>query len=192
MFNLIAAVSKNGVIGINNSIPWKCSADFQHFKKTTMNNVVVMGRKTYESLFDHMNDKSKEPLPGRLKIVITNNPNSIDLRPNVVVTDMMQFHNISSFVEAATVKYKDKNIFVIGGAQIYKLFEGYYHDIYLTRINCNYTGERVDDVIHYLPIKDSLLLRDYELLYTNIVDFDVDTKTSVRYEQWRLRNFIGT
>lgn len=188
MFNLIAAVSQNGVIGINNNIPWYCKADFQHFKNTTFGNVVVMGRKTYESLFDHMKDKSKEPLPGRVKIVITTNPNSIEVRDNVFA---FAVDDVESFLKKIEKLSLGVDVFVIGGAQIYKLFEGYYHDIYLTRIGCNYTGERIDDVVHYFPIKDSVLMRDYELLYTNIVDRDVDTQTPVRYEQWRIRNSYG-
>lgn len=190
MFNMIAAVSQNGIIGINNNIPWYCSADFQHFKKTTMDSVVVMGRKTYESLFDHMKDKSKEPLPGRVKVVITSKPDSIDMRNNVFAFDVG--NDIEFFIKNTEKLSLGVDIFVIGGAQIYKLFEGYYHDIYLTRIDCNYTGERIDDEIHYFPIKDSVLMRDYELLYTNIVEKDVDTQTSVRYEQWRIRNSYGT
>ena len=189
MFNMIAAVSQNGIIGINNTIPWYCKADFQHFKKTTMDNVVVMGRKTYDSLFDHMKDKSKEPLPGRIKVVISKNPELVKPASNVIINNV--FVPPEYFAEYIAKKYPDKNIFVIGGAQIYKLFEGYYHDIYLTRIDCNYTGERVDDIAHYLPIKDSVLMRDYELLYTLIVENDPDTKTPVRYEQWRVRNSFG-
>lgn len=185
---MIAAVSQNGVIGINNKIPWYCSADFQHFKKTTFGNIVVMGRKTYDSLFDHMKDKSKEPLPGRVKVVITSSPNSLEIRNNVFAFDV---DDVESFLKKIEILSLGVDVFVIGGEQIYKLFEGYYHDIYLTRIDCNYTGERIDDVVSYLPIKDSVLMRDYELLYTLVVENDPDTKTPVRYEQWRVRNSFG-
>lgn len=189
MINMIAAVSQNGIIGINNKIPWYCKADFQHFKKTTMDNVVVMGRKTYDSLFDHMKDKSGEPLPGRIKYVISSNPNNIQLRPNVFISTLSN-SNPSLFVSYLMEKHYNKDIFVTGGTQIYKLFEGYYQNIFLTRIdkNCIFNQE---DIVHYLPIKDSVLIRDYELLYTNIVELDPDTQSIVRYEQWRIRNLYG-
>lgn len=192
MINMIAAVSQNNVIGINNTIPWYCSADFQYFKKTTMNNVLIMGRKTYQSLFDHMKDKSKEPLPGRIKIVITTEPKKIEIRPNVFPKNM--FLSAGGFLENLQKQFPNKNIFVIGGEQIYKLFDGCYTNIFLTRIDGNFISQNIseEDVIHYLPIKDSVLLRDYELLYTDIVENDVDTQTTVRYEQWRVRNSYGT
>jgi len=186
MFNMIAAVSQNGIIGINNGIPWRCKADMQHFKATTMGHVVVMGRKTYDSLFDFMKDKSGEPLPGRIKYVISIQPEKVVVRPNVIPISM--FPPPTLVAENLMSRHVDKNIFVIGGAQTYKLFDGCYQDIYLTRINCNYTGERIDDVVHYLPITDSVLNRDYELLYKDSKPSDADNECSMTFEQWRLRN----
>ena len=61
--SLIVALSENHVIGKDNAIPWRISADMKHFKKTTMGKVIVMGRKTFESLGN--------PLPGRLNIVLS-------------------------------------------------------------------------------------------------------------------------
>jgi dihydrofolate reductase len=62
---IIVAVAENGVIGNNNSLPWKLPEDLQNFKRITMGKPVVMGRKTYESI--------GKPLPGRTNIVITRN-----------------------------------------------------------------------------------------------------------------------
>src|SRR5581483_7523303 len=61
---LIAAVAENGVIGADNSIPWRLRSDMQRFKAMTVGRPVVMGRKTYESF-------PRRPLPGRTNIVIT-------------------------------------------------------------------------------------------------------------------------
>jgi len=63
----IAAIAENGVIGDGLSIPWRISDDFKHFKKTTLGGIIVMGRKTWESL-------GKRPLPGRENVVLTSRP----------------------------------------------------------------------------------------------------------------------
>ena len=65
MISIIAAVSKNGVIGVDNKLPWNLPEDLKRFKELTTNNVVIMGRKTYESI--------GKPLPNRINIVITRN-----------------------------------------------------------------------------------------------------------------------
>lgn len=65
-FSIIAAVAQNGVIGIQNRLPWHLPEDLAFFKQTTLGCPIVMGRKTYESI--------NRPLPGRLNVVLSNNP----------------------------------------------------------------------------------------------------------------------
>ena len=62
IISLIAAMTKNRVIGIRNTLPWQLPADLQHFKKLTLGHPIIMGRKTYESI--------GRPLPGRTNIII--------------------------------------------------------------------------------------------------------------------------
>ena len=64
--SLIVAVSRNGVIGLNNQLPWHLPEDLKYFKSVTMGKPIVMGRKTYDSI--------GRPLPGRTNIVITRDP----------------------------------------------------------------------------------------------------------------------
>ena len=66
ILSLIAAVARNGVIGIDNRLPWRLPADLKHFKALTLGHTVIMGRKTWESL-----PASFRPLPGRQNIVVT-------------------------------------------------------------------------------------------------------------------------
>ena len=66
-FVLIAALAKNGVIGVDGEMPWHLSEDLQHFKETTMGHPVVMGRRTYESIIADLGG----PLPGRTNVVLT-------------------------------------------------------------------------------------------------------------------------
>ena len=188
MFNMIAAVSQNGIIGINDTIPWKCKADMQYFKKTTMNNIVVMGRKTYDSLFNFMKDKTEEPLPGRTKFVLTRNPETMKVdHPTIFPIGEME---PGQFVKQVNSLH-NKEVFVIGGSQIYKHFLGYYDRIYLTRIQCNYTPENKNDTVHYLPLTDNVLSSDYDLLYKDSHSYDSENESSMIFEQWGLKNLYG-
>lgn len=101
--SLIAAVAKNGVIGKDNSIPWHCPADLKHFAATTKGNVVIMGRATYDSI--------GRALPQRTTIVVTRQKN-LELADAIVCTS----------VPAAIARAKELagNIYIAGGAQIYK------------------------------------------------------------------------
>jgi len=67
--SLIFAMATNGVIGRNNSLPWRLSEDLKYFKRTTMGHPIIMGRKTWESI--------GRPLPGRTNIVISSQPDYI-------------------------------------------------------------------------------------------------------------------
>jgi dihydrofolate reductase len=63
--SIVAAVAKNGIIGVNNTLPWHLPEDLAFFKQTTLGCPVLMGRKTYESI--------NRPLPGRLNVVLSSN-----------------------------------------------------------------------------------------------------------------------
>lgn len=100
---LIAAMASNKVIGKNNSIPWHIPEEFKHFKDTTMGFPVIMGRRTYESI--------GSSLPGRDNIVITSGQ-SLSLPGCSVV------HNLD---EALKFCQGHQKVFIIGGAEIFKL-----------------------------------------------------------------------
>ena len=102
---IIAAVAQNGVIGNNGTIPWHSKEDFKHFKQTTMGFPIIMGRKCFESL--------KQPLKGRLNIIVTRNKNFVVQYEEAAVADS---------IEAAITLCKNKNyekVFIIGGGEIY-------------------------------------------------------------------------
>lgn len=116
MISMIAAIGKNNELGKNNSLIWHLPSDMKFFKETTMNHKVVMGRKTYESI--------PGGLPGREIIVIST---------RTVDGDIKTFDNINSIVD----KYKnsEEEIFICGGASIYKQFLPYADKLYLTEIS---------------------------------------------------------
>jgi len=123
---LIAAMSRNNIIGNGPDIPWHISSDLKRFKKLTTGSVVVMGRKTFESI--------GKPLPNRVNVVLSRNPNPI---PGC---------EVYSSAEEVANKYKDA--WVIGGGEIYKLFIPYISEMYITRVHKEFDG----DV--YFPVDD--------------------------------------
>ena len=102
--NILAAVAKNHVIGNRGSIPWKIPSDMARFKEITLGKTVIMGRGTWESL-----PAQFRPLPGRTNIVVSRR--GIGEAPRGVAI-------VSSLAEG--VRHASTEIFVIGGAQLYK------------------------------------------------------------------------
>ena len=123
MVSIIAAVSENGVIGVDNKLPWYIPDDLKRFKKLTKGNVVIMGRKTYESI--------GKPLPDRLNIVITRNK-SLTI-PGCIV--------VNSIAQAIKKAGNDKEIFIIGGGEIYNSGMTYAKRIYLTKVHQEVKGD---------------------------------------------------
>ncbi len=123
MLNIIAAISRNGIIGDRNSLLWHITEDMRFFRRTTSSHTVIMGRKTFESL-------GCRPLPKRDNIVITRNS---DLRFEGVKV----VHSLDEAVDAAG----DGEIFIIGGAQIYAEALPIADRLYITRIDRDYQGD---------------------------------------------------
>lgn len=107
MFSIIVAIGKNNEIGKNNKLLWHIPEDLKKFKKTTLGKTVVMGRNTYESI--------GKPLPNRYNIVLTKNLKSF---PNNFNEKLEICDDFSKIVER--YKNSDEEVFIIGGAQVYK------------------------------------------------------------------------
>jgi dihydrofolate reductase len=130
--SLLAAVSENGVIGHRNKMPWHIPEDVKHFKNLTMGHPVIMGRKTYQSILSYIGKN----LQGRTSIVLTRSP----LKDEDVIAVKDIETAISIAREIATVDGL-KEIFVIGGAQIFKLALPFVNRIYLTKIHRAFEGD---------------------------------------------------
>jgi dihydrofolate reductase len=122
MISLILAMGRDRSIGYKNKLPWHLPKDLAYFKKVTMGHPVLMGRKTFESI--------GKPLPGRTNIVATQNQ---DFRFAGVET----VHS----PEEAVRKYGDEEVFVIGGAEIFRLFLPAADRIYLTWIDAEFPAD---------------------------------------------------
>jgi dihydrofolate reductase len=117
-FEAIAAMSLNRVIGAGNRIPWHLPEDFKWFKRMTTGQVIVMGRKTFESI--------GRPLPNRTTLVLTRSSTSI---PSVqTVPDLNQ-------LVADAAAFAGKKIFICGGAEVYRQALPLCSDLYLTVVN---------------------------------------------------------
>jgi dihydrofolate reductase len=107
---IVAAIAANGVIGRGGDLPWRLPADLRHFKKLTYGHVLVMGRRTYESI--------GRPLPGRTTVVVS--------RRATTVQEPVPDPSAEAVVTARTVQAAlargleiDDEVFVVGGAQVY-------------------------------------------------------------------------
>nr|AIA18785.1 Dihydrofolate reductase [uncultured bacterium] len=128
IISLIAAVSKNLVIGKNNDLPWNLPDDMKFFMNTTKGHHCIMGRKNYESIPEKF-----RPLPNRTNIVVTRQKDFH--APNCIV--------VNSIDEALAIprKNKETEAFIIGGAEIYRYAMEQTDRMYLTEIDAIIDGD---------------------------------------------------
>ena len=160
--NLIVAVDKNWAIGNQNKLLVSIPADMKFFRETTMDKVVVMGRKTLESFPNGL------PLKKRTNIVITRDK-------NYQVKDAIVVHSVEEAVDELK-KYSEEEIYVIGGESIYRQMLPYCKVAHVTKINHAYEADT------FFPNLDEM--EDWEV--TGISDeqtyFDLEYEF-VRYER---------
>ena len=125
MLSHIVAASENNIIGLNNELPWKLSTDFKYFKNKTWGMPVIMGRNSFDAM--------KKALPGRINIVATR---KTDWHPKNV--------SIAHGIDEAIAKAKEsdaREIFIIGGGEIFKQTIGIVDRIYITRVHTTVEGD---------------------------------------------------
>lgn len=123
--SIIVAMANNNAIGKDNKMPWHLPADLKHFRQLTTGHYIIMGRKTYESI--------GKPLPNRTSVIITRNTD-YKAEGGVVVES----------IEEALEKAKgagEKEVFIIGGAQIYEQTISMANRIYLTKIDADFEAD---------------------------------------------------
>lgn len=121
---ILAAVSTNGVIGLNNSLPWHLPADLKHFKQLTTGQIVVMGRRTFDSI--------GKPLPGRTNVVLSR-------QRDPVIPEIITANSIQEVLDH--FGNDDRQIFIIGGAELYQQTLPLCQRLYLTEIQQDFTGD---------------------------------------------------
>lgn len=123
--SIISAVSENNVIGNKGKIPWHIKEDFKIFKELTLNNVIIMGRKTWVSL-------PKRPLPNRINIVVGQKE----------ITDNVEyFKSLNEAIEHSKKNYPEKEVFLIGGHGIYREGLEIANTMYLSHVFAEFKGD---------------------------------------------------
>jgi dihydrofolate reductase len=121
--SLIVAMDENRLIGSNNELPWRLSADLAFFKRTTMGKPIIMGRKTFISI--------GRPLPGRRNIVITRDPDF-----------SVEGCEIANEIPPALALCSDaEEVMLIGGASLYQQTIDQATQLYVTRIHHSFAGD---------------------------------------------------
>nr|DAN63615.1 MAG TPA: DHFR protein [Herelleviridae sp.] len=134
---LIVAFDKKYNIGKDNKLLWNIKEDLQLFKQLTENQIVVMGRNTYDSI--------GKPLPNRINVVLSNN---VEWFGNLEVEDILEgrlrvYGSFNELVNRLRNKTSDKEIFVIGGREMYKQFlrADLVDEMYISHIKGVYDGD---------------------------------------------------
>ena len=153
--HMIWAQDSNNAIGKGGALPWHFSEDLKNFKKLTIGHIIVMGRKTWDSL-------PINPLPNRRNIVISTKKK----------LEVESYTSIEECID--TLKNNNEmDIFIIGGASIYKFFYKYANILHITFINKVHIG-----VDAFFPIGLDQINSDFNLVQENIVD------NQIKFTKW--------
>ena len=154
MLSIIAAYSSNRVIGNNNNIPWSLPADRALFNRITDSATVIMGRNTYQSIYDN----SKKPLAGRRNIVVS--------------TTLLHVHdgfelvsNLKAALKLSGAESPEEEVFIIGGGVLYThcLDLGIVDNMYLTEVNATIEGDSFFPMFNtddWLELSKKTILKD--------------------------------
>lgn len=165
----IVAASSNRVIGAKGGLPWQISEDLQFFKQKTKNHLLIMGRKTFESL--------PKILPHRFHIVVSRTVTKSD-HPDVLYVSNLDF----AYQEAArrTEKWGDE-VFIIGGGEIFRQSLPQTDKIYLTSIEADYQGDAF-----YPEFNQD----DFEILESRPSHFEEVTNNSTKKIHFSFRTYL--
>lgn len=174
---MVCATNKDRVIGVGNRLPWVCGEDLRLFKEITSDQIVVMGRKTFESI--------GRPLPNRLNVVITQSDLNKEgefvwspaTRTAVLYIDVKGVSDVASYVKARLAllanKYKKDSVYIIGGSYIYDLFCDHLTHAYISFMDalvpeCSDTIKLTDKTWSKIDDLQSLKTDEKQLIQTII------------------------
>ena len=160
----LVAVSNELVIGVDNDLPWNLKDDLAHFKKYTLNKVIIMGRKTYESI--------GRPLPNRINYVISRTIKEID-GANV-------FNNLEEAMLSAEKHNKDldieNEIVIIGGGYLFEETLPILNKLVITKVDCSVAGD-----VYYPKID----MKNWDLISSESYTKDSDNDYNFKIEEYK-------
>lgn len=162
ILSIIVAMANNKVIGKDNDMPWgRLPVDLKHFKDTTNGSPIIMGRKTYESI--------GRPLPNRLNILVSRNK---DLKIDGV-------NVVQSIEEGLDIAENFKEVFIIGGGELYKQSINLANKFYFTFIDFETDGDTFFPDFEHINMKEisniKILAEDKNKYDCNFVEMEVIT-----------------
>lgn len=160
---MLLASTKDGGIGTDKGLPWKCPLDLQDFQRTTMGQIVVVGRKTYESI--------PNGLPGRIKVMLTHTPTD-PLTPQSDVIRVTSVDSVLKAIESIRTVANDLHlpqgkVYVIGGRETYMALRDHITEIRHTCIPDEYVTEPATVHLHirdFIPDAERWSLRSIQKL----------------------------
>ena len=161
--SILVAVGEKGEIGKDNQLLWRLSDDLKLFKKRTLGHCIIMGRKTFDSI--------GKALPGRTNIVITRNKK---LKPEGCITA----YSLEKALKTAKEICGDREIFIIGGQQIFELSIPFASQIYLTQVKASFLD--ADTFFDISPFKDWKITETLNFKKSEKNEFDFEIKTLKR------------
>ena len=159
----LVAVSNDLVIGVDNDLPWNLKDDLAHFKKYTLNKIIIMGRKTFESI--------GRPLPNRINYVISRTVKQID--------GAYVFDNLEDAMVAAEKHNNDmgivNEIVIIGGGYLFKETLPVMNKLVITKVDCNVLGD-----IYYPKVE----MENWKLINSNSYSKNSDNDYDFKIEEY--------
>ena len=153
----IWAQDEEGIIGKDNRLPWYLPAELQHFKETTLNHAILMGRVTFDGM-------GRRLLPKRQTLILTRN--SYEKMDGVSI-----FNDIESVLD--WYQSQDKNLYVIGGKQIFQAFEPYIDEVIVTQVHASVEGDTYFPEDFDLSLFETVSSKFYDKDEKNPYDFTI-------------------
>ena len=154
----IWAQDQKGVIGKEDRLPWHLPAELKHFKETTLNHAILMGRVTFDGM-------GRRLLPGRETLILTRNTQES-------IEGALVFQNVEQVLD--WYHHQDKNLDIIGGKQIFQLFESYLDEIIVTQIHAQVEGDTYFPEDFDLTVFETITSKSYSKDEKNAYDFTIE------------------
>jgi len=189
-FELITAINQDGLIGIDNKIPWHIPEDLQNFRRLTTGHIVIMGRKTFESL------PNGDPLKERTNIVITTNALISQPEKGLYFTSMNELFSLLELIyenNKQEKKKEEQKIFIIGGSEIYRFFLPFCTTLHITMVQVvSVLGESISKVIStqttrvknqkiYFPYSIKEIEHNFDLVINGKIQYSANQQIPYRY-----------
>ena len=154
----IWAQDEKGVIGKEDRLPWHLPAELKHFKETTLNHAILMGRVTFDGM-------GRRLLPKRETLILTRNPEE-------KIDGVATFYDVQSVLD--WYQSQDKNLYILGGKQIFQLFEPYLDEIIVTQIHAQVEGDTYFPEDFDLNSFETVESKSYSKDEKNAFDFTIE------------------